>query len=60
MNPIRYQLGRSIAPSTQPRDKVTPCGRGCCWTPYTCAKQKTCACHSTEPTTTNPKGPNRV
>lgn len=25
---------------------MSPCQRGCCWSPYACAKQRECACHS--------------
>jgi hypothetical protein len=24
---------------------MTPCARGCCWTPYGCAQARNCACH---------------
>jgi hypothetical protein len=24
---------------------VTPCARGCCWTPLACARQRACLCH---------------
>lgn len=24
---------------------MTPCARGCCWSPYGCARAKECACH---------------
>lgn len=24
---------------------MTPCARGCCWTPYSCAANRSCACH---------------
>jgi len=24
---------------------MTPCARGCCWTPFSCASTRTCACH---------------
>lgn len=46
--PYRYQIGKHHAPDTIPPDPKAPCGRGCCWTPYSCAKSKTCACHMTE------------
>lgn len=26
---------------------MTPCARGCCWSPYGCAKANTCDCHPT-------------
>ena len=24
---------------------MTPCTRGCCWSPYGCAKARECSCH---------------
>ena len=24
---------------------MSPCARGCCWTPFSCASARTCACH---------------
>jgi len=24
---------------------MTPCARGCCWSPYGCAKARDCNCH---------------
>lgn len=24
---------------------MSPCARGCCWTPTLCARQRDCACH---------------
>ena len=24
---------------------MTPCARGCCWSPFSCAKERSCACH---------------
>lgn len=24
---------------------MSPCARGCCWSPYSCALDRTCACH---------------
>ena len=24
---------------------MTPCARGCCWSPFSCARAYTCACH---------------
>ena len=24
---------------------MTPCARGCCWSPYGCAKARDCDCH---------------
>lgn len=26
-------------------DKYSPCKRGCCWTPFSCGRQRKCACH---------------
>lgn len=24
---------------------MTPCSRSCCWTPFSCATDRSCACH---------------
>jgi hypothetical protein len=24
---------------------MTPCSRGCCWSPYGCARSRECECH---------------
>jgi hypothetical protein len=24
---------------------MNPCARGCCWSPYSCALDRSCACH---------------
>lgn len=24
---------------------MTPCARSCCWTPFSCASGRSCACH---------------
>jgi len=24
---------------------MTPCARSCCWTPFSCATDRSCACH---------------
>lgn len=29
---------------------MTPCARGCCWTPFSCAKGRDCRCHRDEHT----------
>jgi len=49
MNNIGKFLGNAYSPSSQPREKTLPCGRGCCWTPFGCGRQKSCACHRPEP-----------
>ena len=27
---------------------MTPCHRGCCWTPFSCATNRSCTCHEDE------------
>ena len=28
---------------------MNECKRSCCWTPYSCGKQRNCGCHSWRP-----------
>lgn len=34
---------------------MTPCARGCCWTPTICARNRTCPCHWGESPRTEPR-----
>lgn len=31
------------------KDPVTPCQRGCCWSPFACATGRKCGCHAADP-----------
>jgi hypothetical protein len=33
---------------------MTPCARGCCWSPYACSKARACSCHWGDWLTTQP------